>query len=191
MVASSILPVAIHKGKLYFLFGKENEMEDSAKGFSDFGGGVEGAESVMETAYREGAEEFCGFLGEPSQVKSLIKKNGGTFDITFGEGSRAYHIHIFSMEYDEKLPIYYRNHYHFTWNRMDKQLLNDTKFYEKQEIRWFSTAEMKSHIKEFRPFYQEFVRGILSKEKEIWSFIQKNKPKSPKSPKLGTRKNRA
>jgi ADP-ribose pyrophosphatase YjhB (NUDIX family) len=173
MVASSILPVTIHKGKLYFLFGKENEMEDSAKGFSDFGGGVENQESITETAYREGAEEFCGFLGEPSQIKELIKKNGGTFDITFGKESRAYHIHIFFMEYDEKLPKYYKNHFHFVWNRMDKNILNSTKFYEKQEIRWFTTTDMKSHIKEFRPFYQEFIRGILSKESEIHKFILK------------------
>jgi len=185
MVASSILPVAIHKGKLYFLFGKENEMEDSAKGFSDFGGGVESGESIMETAYREGAEELCGFLGEPSQIKALIKKNGGTYDITFGQESRAYHIHIFFMEYDENLTKYYRNHYQFLWNRMDKTLLNSTKFFEKQEIRWFSTSEMKSQIKEFRPFYQEFVKGILSKEKEIRGFVQKS------SSKTRTRKNRA
>ena len=38
MTASSLLPVTIYKGKLYFLFGKENELEDSAKVFSDFGG---------------------------------------------------------------------------------------------------------------------------------------------------------
>jgi hypothetical protein len=184
MVASSILPVTIHKGKLYFLFGKENEMEASAKGFSDFGGGVEGTESVMETAYREGAEELCGFLGEPSQIKELIRKNGGTYDITQGKENREYHIHIFYMDYDENLPKYYKNHFQFLWNRMDKKLLNSTKFFEKQEIRWFSTGEMKSQIKEFRPFYQEFVRGILLKEKEIRGFIQK------KSSKSRTRKNR-
>ena len=36
MTGSSILPVTIHNGNLYFLFGKENEKEQSAKGFSDF-----------------------------------------------------------------------------------------------------------------------------------------------------------
>ena len=41
MVAGSILPVAMENGKLYFLFGKENPMENSAKGFSDFGGRIE------------------------------------------------------------------------------------------------------------------------------------------------------
>ena len=33
MTAGSVLPVTIHKGQLLFLFGKENDMEDSAKGF--------------------------------------------------------------------------------------------------------------------------------------------------------------
>ena len=169
MVASSILPVTIHKGKLYFLFGKENEMEDSARGFSDFGGRVEGSESIMETAYREGSEEFCGFLGEPIQIKALIQKNGGTFDITINN----YHIHIFFIEYDENMPKYYTNQHRFLWKRMDKEILNNSKLFEKQEIRWFSTNDMKSQIKEFRPFYQEFVKEILSQEKEIKNFIGK------------------
>ena len=38
MVGASILPVAIHNKELYFLFGKENQNEKSAPGFSDFGG---------------------------------------------------------------------------------------------------------------------------------------------------------
>jgi len=46
MVGSSILPVAIHNRNLYFLFGKENLLEYSAKGFSDFGGGNETGESL-------------------------------------------------------------------------------------------------------------------------------------------------
>lgn len=46
MVAGSILPVTIHNGKLYFLFGKESPMEDSAKGWSDFGGRVDPGETT-------------------------------------------------------------------------------------------------------------------------------------------------
>ena len=38
-MGAGILPTTIHKGKLYFLFGKEGKHEDSAPGFSDFGGG--------------------------------------------------------------------------------------------------------------------------------------------------------
>ena len=44
MVAGSILPVTIHNDKLYFLFGKENPSEKSAKGWSDFGGRLENKE---------------------------------------------------------------------------------------------------------------------------------------------------
>ena len=69
MVAASILPVTIHKNKLYFLFGKENELEDSAKGWSDFGGRVEKNESIFKGALREGSEELTGFLGDPSELK--------------------------------------------------------------------------------------------------------------------------
>ena len=73
MPGSSILPVAIHKGKLYFLFGKENSLEDSAPGFSDFGGGIESGETAYQTAIREGSEELTGFLGTPFQIRKHIK----------------------------------------------------------------------------------------------------------------------
>jgi hypothetical protein len=39
-MGAGILPTTIHNGKLYFLFGKEGKYEDSAPGFSDFGGGT-------------------------------------------------------------------------------------------------------------------------------------------------------
>ena len=74
MVAGSILPVTIHNNKLYFLFGKENPMEDSAKGWSDFGGGVDKGESPFTTALREGGEELTGFLGDHKQIKKLIQR---------------------------------------------------------------------------------------------------------------------
>jgi hypothetical protein len=107
MVAGSILPVTIYKNKLYFLFGKENSMEDSAKGWSDFGGGCENEESPFKTAMREGGEELTGFLGDDKNIKKLIKKNGGTYNITYN----TYHVHMFFLEYDENLPKYYNlNH---------------------------------------------------------------------------------
>ena len=40
-MGAGILPTTIHNNKLYFLFGKENPLEDSSKGWSDFGGGIE------------------------------------------------------------------------------------------------------------------------------------------------------
>jgi 8-oxo-dGTP pyrophosphatase MutT (NUDIX family) len=183
MVASSILPVTIYKNQLYFLFGKENEMEDSAKGFSDFGGRVESGESIMETAYREGAEELCGFLGNPEQLKKQIKRNGGTYHLEHND----YHIHIFYMDYDERLPHYFTQNHRFLWNKMDRELLNASKCFEKQEIRWFSTDEMKSHAiqKQFRPFYVEMVELMLKNIDKIRTFILSKTKKWRKTKKMG------
>jgi len=188
MVAASILPVTICNGELYFLFGKENEMEDSAKGFSDFGGRVEGSEKIYETALREGSEELCGFLGTPIQISQLIKKNGGTYILKFGEENKAYHIHIFFMEYDERLPKYFTSQHRFLWDRMDKNILNDSKLFEKQEIKWFCEGELKRTLKQFRPFYREIVKLFISDLPNIRKFIlsksNKNTSKNTKTRKI-------
>jgi len=171
MVAASILPVTICNNELYFLFGKENEMEDSAKGFSDFGGSVEGNESIIQTAMREGAEELCGFLGDPKQLQAFIKKNGGTYKIVYGSENKAYHVHIFFMEYDENLPKYFTSNHTFLWNRMDKTTLNNSKFFEKQEIKWFCQDELKTCMNQFRPFYREIVQLFIKDLPNIRKFI--------------------
>ena len=83
MVGSSILPVTIHKNKLYFLFGKETPLETSAPGWSDFGGGVEPGENVLETALREGGEELTGFLGDAQHLKQHVQTHGGIYPIMY------------------------------------------------------------------------------------------------------------
>ena len=172
MVAGSILPVTIHKNKLYFLFGKENSMEDSSKGWSDFGGGCEKGENPFKTALREGGEELTGFLGDDKNIKILIKQNGGTYNITHN----TYHTHIFFMEYDENLPKYYNQSHRFLWERMDHKTLNDSKLFEKIEINWFSIDDMKKRKREFRKFYQEIVDKFLDDEENIYNFaIKKSK----------------
>ena len=105
MTGSSILPVTLHKGKIYFLFGKENEKEQSAKGFSDFGGGNEVGESLYDTAMREGAEELTGFLGNETMIRNHIHNNGGVYPINH---NNQYHVHIFYLEYDANLPKYFK-----------------------------------------------------------------------------------
>ena len=96
MVAGSILPVSFNeKNELCFLFGKENPMENSAKGYSDFGGSLEKGETPFQTALREGVEELTGFLGNKNQIQKLINKNGGVFKITHN----SYHVHMFFLKY--------------------------------------------------------------------------------------------
>jgi len=143
-------------------------MEDSSKGFSDFGGGCENNEKPFETALREGGEELTGFLGDGSDVRKLINQNGGTYKITHND----YHVHIFRTEYDENLPKYYNANHKFLWERMNKKVLNDSKLFEKIEIQWFSIEDMKKRKNEFRMFYQEIVDQFLGDLEKITQFIK-------------------
>lgn len=174
MTAGSILPVTIKNNQLYFLFGKENSMEDSHKGFSDFGGGCENGETPYETAVREGAEETTFFFGNKNDVKNMIHKSGGFFTLIHN----SYHSHLFYLEYDENLPKYYNNNHINLWNRFDKKQLNDSKLFEKIEIKWFSVNEMKKKRHLFRKFYREIVDKIIDNLPEINRFIRSKKNKS-------------
>ena len=94
-MGAGILPTTLHNGKLYFLFGKEGKYEDSAPGFSDFGGGTDNNESYLETAIREAGEEFTGFLGNDAEVRKMLCKHG-TYNIEHKtDGHATYRMHIF------------------------------------------------------------------------------------------------
>jgi hypothetical protein len=166
MVAGSILPITIHNDKLLFLFGKENPDEKSAKGWSDFGGKIEHTETPFEGALREGSEELTGFLGNKSQLKKLIRNNGGIYKLKLN----SYHIHMFYIEYDENLPKYFNQNHHFLWNNMNHDTLNKTKLFEKIEIDWFSFEDMKKKRKYFRNFYQNITDLLYKNKENIESF---------------------
>ena len=172
MVGSSILPACFYKGKLYFLFGKENDLADTP-GWSDFGGGNEKGESIYDTAMREGAEELSGFLGDAKQIDALIKKNGGVHKMQY----ETYHIHLFRMDYNPDLVKHYNDNHRFLWQRMNKKYLTNTKLFEKIEIKWFSIDEMKHRKDEFRNFYRNVVDTILNDEDKIKSFLKERHTK--------------
>ena len=163
MVAAGILPISIYKNKLYFLFGKENPMENSSKGWSDFCGGVEKGETLLQTALREGSEELSGFLGDEKQLRKKLNAAGGPYKINHGD----YHIFIFLIEHDQNLIEYYNNSHKFLWERMDNKILNDSKLFEKIEIKWFDKQTMKSERNKFRSFYREIVDLLLEHYDEI------------------------
>lgn len=168
MVAGSILPVAIYKNQLYFLFGKENPFEDSAKGWSDFGGKMENGETPYKAAIREGSEELTGFLGDSAAISKLIRKNGGVYKCVHNN----YHVHMFLIDYDENLPKYYNNNHRFLWERMNPHALNKTRLFEKIEIDWFSISDMKTKRNVFRPFYREIVDMLVADMTNIKKFIK-------------------
>jgi hypothetical protein len=172
-MGAGILPTTIHNNKVYFLFGKEGKFEDTAPGFSDFGGGTDNNETYMETAIREGCEELTGFLGTEQDVKKMLERNG-TYNIdNKTPNGGIYRIHIFPMNYDPKLPFYYNNNQQFLQKRLDPQVIKKTKIFEKEEIRWVCIDEIKKMKSQFRFFFEPIVDRIYNEREEIKRFITK------------------
>jgi hypothetical protein len=179
-MGAGILPTTIHNNKLYFLFGKENKYEDSAPGFSDFGGGTDNNESYFETAIREAGEELTGFLGNDSDIRKLLKKYG-TYNIDYKtDGHKLYRMHIFPFEYDELLPFYYNNNQRFLQKRLDKKVIQSTKIFEKEEIRWVCVDDLKKMRSKFRSYFQNIVDMILAQKESIQHFVKNRGKKSTK-----------
>jgi 8-oxo-dGTP pyrophosphatase MutT (NUDIX family) len=172
MVAGSILPVSFnHKGELVFLFGKENSMEKSSKGWSDFGGRAEPGETPFQAALREGGEELTFFLGDARDIKKLIKKNGGHYYLL----SEKYHMHLFYLEYDENLPQYYNANHKYLWKYMNPSAFADNStLFEKIEIKWWTVEDIqRNNMREFRHFYQTILQTTLLPDLYgIHSFIE-------------------
>jgi len=177
MGGSSILPTTIYKNKLYFLFGKERDMDDTP-GWSDFGGGIDKNESALDTAIREGGEEMTGFLGDDKQIKQMLTKYG-TYKIDYNpEDPLGYRVHIFPMKYDDLLPYYYNNNQRFLQKKLDPKIIRDTKIFEKAEIKWFCVDDLKKTRSTFRSFYQNIVDLIIRDKIPITQFIRKNMKKN-------------
>jgi hypothetical protein len=186
-MGAGILPTTIHNNKLYFLFGKENQYEDSAKGFSDFGGGTDNDENYLQTAIREGGEELTGFLGSDNDVKKLLKKYG-TYNIDYkSEGFNTYRMHIFPMAYDELLPFYYNNNQRFLQKRLDPKVIQKSKIFEKEEIRWVCVDDILKMKPQFRSYFQNIVEMIDLQKSEINKFISRSLKKSTKKKTLKKR----
>jgi 8-oxo-dGTP pyrophosphatase MutT (NUDIX family) len=165
MTGGAILPVAVHKNKLYFLMGRENKLEKSAKGWADFGGGSKSNETPYDTAVREGSEELCGFLGGEDIMHERLKE-------TYSFHYKTYHVFICRLPYDPNLPTYYNLQHEFLWNKLDQKMLTKSCCFEKDNIRWFSEKDLKTHIHVFRPFYQEVVHEMVTHHmKELYQFM--------------------
>lgn len=176
-MGAGILPTCIHNGKLYFLFGKENKYEDSAEGFSDFGGGTDNSESFLETAIREGGEELTGFLGNSHDIKKMLTKYG-TYNIDYSSnGHKTYRMHIFPFKYDDKLVHYYNNNQRFLQKRLDPAVIKKSKIFEKEEIRWVCIDDIMKMRPQFRSYFQNIVDMIYDDRMVIYKFIKQSQKK--------------
>lgn len=190
MGGAGILPTTIYKNKLYFLFGKENKYEDTAPGFSDFGGGTDNKETFLETAIREGCEELTGFLGSSEDLKKKLEINGTyNIDNKSPHGS-IYRIHIFPMEYDHLLPFYYNNNQRFLQKRLDPEVIKKSKIFEKEEIRWVCIDEIKKMKPQVRFFFKPIVDRLYNEREDIKKFIMKGLKVGTPNLKKRTRNNK-
>jgi len=187
-MGAGILPTTIYNNKIYLLFGKENKYEDSASGFSDFGGGTDNKETYFQTAIREGTEELTGFLGSSTDLKHMLKKNG-YFPIDYkSEGFSNYRTHLFPYVYDDRLPLYYNNNQQFLQKHLDPSIIRKTKIFEKEKIEWFCIDDLLKRKKEFRCYFQHIIDIIYREKEAIMIFLKKAKLEKPVYKK--TRKNR-
>jgi len=171
-MGASILPICIHNGKVYFLFGKERDIDENP-GWSDFGGGNEVGETYLETAVREGSEEMTGFLGGVADIRKLLKKHG-TFELEYQAGKwTPYRVHMFPMEYDAKLTEYYNNNQRFLQKKLKPSIISDMKIFEKAQIRWIGMDELKKMRPQFRSFYKNVLDLILANRKDVSKFAHK------------------
>ncbi len=178
-MGAGILPTAIHNNKLYFLFGKENKYEESAPGFSDFGGGTDNNESYLKTAIREAGEELTGFLGNNDVVRKLLRK---TYVIDHKNNNNAstkiYRMFIFPYTYDTLLPHYYNNNQQFLQKHLPEDIIKNSKIFEKAEIRWICVDELKHMRSQFRSYFQNIIDMILEQKELIHKFIKHNSIKN-------------
>ena len=154
-MGGGVLPVAIHKGKLYFLFSREyiNSKDDGGL-WSDFGGSKDNDETYFETALREGYEESDKIIGSKNNIKKLMKNSIQQITIN------GYRTYVVLINYDKDLPKKFRNKFlHIKENK--PHLLCKKGLYEKDMIKWYSYQDIKKNFDKFRPFYKNIVRTIL------------------------------
>ena len=183
-MGAGVLPTTIYKGKLYFLFGRENKFCDTPFKYSDFGGGTDNNETFLETAIREGTEESTGFLGNMQDLKKMLKK--GTYIID----NEKYRSFLFYMDYDPMLPFYYNNNQRFLQSKLDPELIKTSKIFEKDEIKWICVDDLMKMKNKFRSFTIASIEKIYKERKEILSTFCKHASKKSGSNSQKTRKNR-
>ena len=179
-MGAGILPTTMLNGKLHFLFGKENKYEDSAPGFSDFGGGTDNDETFLQTAIREGGEELTGFLGSGNVVKKMLSKHG-TYNIDYKSNPNdTYRLHVFPMEYNPFLELYYNNTQKFIQSHLDASVIKQTKIFEKEEIRWICIDDLDKMKPDFRFYFVNIIEMLVKQQKEIEKFVVRSLKKGTK-----------
>jgi len=169
-IGAGILPYAINdKEKLVFLLGKENDGTDKKRNnlYSDFGGGKEGGERPIHTAYREFVEETMNAIGNNTEIKKALRNptllhiaNNGYYQYLIEIPYDDMIVNTFNRVMDEisrcMVDKKYRGHTHRSISSCPVGLVEKIKF------KWFKPSEIIKNKRMMRPdFYKTFV-DILS-----------------------------
>ena len=106
-----------------------------------------------------------------------------------------YGTYMYKVDYDSKLPAYFRGNYLFLSSRLPN-IKGNTKngLLEKSQIKWFTFEELRRDKDKFRSFYQSIVEKILAREGEIREKMgvkkEEVKRKLPRHRPLGLRRTR-
>src|SRR5210317_1395730 len=139
-MGAGILPFTIYKGRVMFLFGRENkDKTDNSKKkemWSDFGGSKEGLENYTQTAIREGFEESSGFFGDKEDIEQLIREKC----LKEIENNR-YKTFVVYVPYDDKLVGNFRRNFLYV-KRNNQELYRSKGLYEKDMIKWVAYRDL-------------------------------------------------
>lgn len=156
-MGAGVLPFAIHKGHIYFLFSREYINANVDPGlWSDFGGKEEKNETVKETAIRECYEESNGFMGSKHNIKRLI--NNSLTDISID----YYKTYLVNIDYDKDLPDKFRKDFLNT-KKNKPEIIYKNGLYEKDMVKWMQYKDLSKNMHIFRPWYKNVIRFILHK----------------------------
>ena len=195
-MGAGILPIAIHNGQLYFLFGKENKYADTP-GYADFGGGsLNKSESFINTAIREFTEETTGFWGTEKELTEYINVTGmAHIDIPAAPNSRrsiSYRTYILPVKYSPAFEKFYNNNHAFLESRLPEEIYKTYKIFEKSEVRWLTIKDLyeaiitndmpEEHLEKhkrkngknvihFRPYYMYVIQQLVDNYDELHKFI--------------------
>jgi hypothetical protein len=177
MVGSGVILVALHKNKVYYLFGKEGSMErDKNCHWGDFGGGAKTGEDLLDTTTREGAEELNGFFGSKPDFEKYILKNK-VDEVAYDKR----YTYLVRADYDEKLPFYFNNNYKFICEYLKGHVQHPTNgLFEKSEIRWFTIDELKRERNIFRDYFRNIIDIIIYNHPKTLSKLKRGRSVSKK-----------
>ena len=153
-MGAGVLPVALHQGQLYFLFGEEFDEHK----WIDFGGGAKTGESTLQNAVREGCEELNGFFGSANEFKQRIKTN-----LLLKLNLETYTTFLVQVPYDPNLPFYFNNHHKFIKSHLP-HLVGKNGLFEKRQVQWMTFREMDKKRAQFRHYYKPMLDQLKAHE---------------------------